>query len=285
MAAPNAPTRETLLEIARSLPPAAPIMAGLHELLHDVNTDLDQIADQIRKDAALSARVIRISNSLVYGGGGSVSTVEEAVGRVGFSEIVRLVGAATVARLADRDLKYYQIGADELREALLMHALAAEALGALVGLDRDATYVGGLLRGIGTMVLDRYATATLAPHEAYDLTKFDTYSAWEMARFNVTSVEVTTTAMDEWNFPSDLVTAIELHLDPPTDDNDVAKLSTVINLAGAIAVEHGHALPGEVKHWSVTPEKLATLHLDETHFRTAVEQASKMFDRQRESLY
>ncbi len=285
MPGPLSPTRDVLLGIARTLPPAAQILAGICELLHDVNTDLEQIADEIRMDAALAARVIRISNSVVYGGQGGVSTVEEAVGRVGFAEIVRLVGTATVNRIVDRELRCYHVGVDMLREALLMHGLASEALAERCGINRNTAYVGGLLRGLGTMVLDRFAGEKLGAHLLYDPIEYKTYEAWEDDRFGVNSVRVTTMALDDWRFPEEIVNAVEMHLDPPAGEDDSERLANVINLAGSISVFHGCALPGEILHWARTPEKLAVLGLDEMHFSDIARQASELFDQQRQALY
>jgi HD-like signal output (HDOD) protein len=286
MSAELTPTREALLRVARSLPPAAQILAGICELLHDVNTDLDQIADEIRMDAALAARVIRVSNSVVYGGAGSVASVEEAVGRVGFAEIVRLVGTATVNRIADRELRCYHVPVDLLRESLLMHGLASEALGERCGINRNTAYVGGLLRGIGAMVLDRFAGERLGAHLTFDPIEFDTYDVWENVRFGITAPRVTTMALDDWKFPDEIVNAIDLHLDPPsavTEESE--RLANVINLAGAIAVYHARALPGEVRHWTRTPQKLAAIGLDEEQYSQIAQQASQLFDQQRQALY
>jgi HD-like signal output (HDOD) protein len=279
------PTRDGLLKVARTLPAAPQVLLGICELLQDINTDLDQVAEEIRMDAALAARVIRVSNSVVYGGRGSVSSVDEAVSRVGFSEVVRLVGAATAAGIVDRELRCYHISADLLREALLLHALGSESLADAAGLDTSTAYVGGLLRGIGMMVLDRFAREKLRPEQMFDPTVFETYRAWETERFGLTAVEVTTMAMDDWKFPEDLVTAVQTHLYPKDGDSEAGRLANVINLAGAIAIDRGVALPGEVPHWIKTPEKLAAAGLDEEAFAQASNRAGMLFDQQRQALY
>ena len=102
-------TREKILEAARNLPAAPQVLGGLSELLQDVNADLDQIAHQISLDAALASRVIRISNSVVYGGTVRIASVDEAVSRVGFGEVLRLVGIATVASMIDREFVCYRL--------------------------------------------------------------------------------------------------------------------------------------------------------------------------------
>jgi len=279
------PTRDILLDIARKLPPAAQILAGICEMLHDVNTDLDQIAGEIRKDAALAARVIRISNSVVYGGAGGVATVEEAVGRVGFAEIVRLVGTATVNRIASQELKCYHVSLDLLREALLMHGLAAEITAEHLGMNRNTAYISGLLRGLGTMVLDRFGAATMPPNLTYDPSEFETYTKWELTRFGVTSTSVTTMALDDWHFPEEVVTAVELHLAPPPGIDEAERLATVLNLAGSISVEHGRALPGDVLHWTSPAELADRLGLGEWEYRNLIQRAATEFELQKPALY
>lgn len=283
---PLHPTRDALLTVARKLPPAAQILAGLCELLQDVNTDLDQIANEIRMDAALAARVIRISNSVIYGGAGSVATVEDAVGRVGFSEIVRLVGTASVNRIADRELRWYQVNLNQLREALLMHGLACEVLAQRIGFDRNAAYVAGLLRGLGTMVLDRAAGDRPDAALTYDPAQFPTFHAWESERFGITSPSVTTMILDDWRFPDETVRAVELHLRPPVEvRDDAARLANLLNVAGAVSVHQGRALDGEALHWTLAPAKLAAIGLDEHDFAHAAQEVSEIFERQRQALY
>lgn len=279
------PTRDVLLGVARTLPAAPQILTGVCELLQDVNTDLDQIAVTIRMDAALAARVIRVSNSVVYGGHGKVASVDEAISRVGFAEVVRLVGTATAAGLVDHDLRCYHINVDLAREAALMHALASEALAEASGMNPSTAYVGGLLRGIGTLVLERYARDRLPAERTFDPTEFDTFRAWEIARFGLGAAEVATMALDDWRFPEDTVAAIQTHLEPPDDGAEAARFANVLNLAGAIATEQGVALSGEVLHWASTPEKLAAAGLDEDRYFHASAKACALFEQQRHALY
>lgn len=275
MLADLAPTRDAILHQAQLLPAAPQVLGGLCELLQDVNTDLEQVSDEIRIDAALAARVIRLSNSVVFGGGAPVASIEEAVNRVGFAEIVRLVGIATVAGLVDRSLAAYGVAADKLRESLLLHALASEALAAQTEIDSRDAYAAGLLRGVGMMVLDRMSRGRIV----YDPESFATYSEWEHACFNVRAAEVTTMILDEWRFPAETVGAIERHLAP--GDHPFAAL---LNLAGGIVAQHDGALAGEAKCWTLTPEKLAAAGLDEAQWQLASEQAGAAFRVQRRAL-
>lgn len=277
-------TRDTILGHARTLPAAPQVLAGLCELLQDANTGLDQIAAEIRLEPTLAARVIRMSNSAVFGGGQRVGSVDEAVNRVGFGEVLRLVGAATVAGLVDRSLCCYGIAADRMRESLLFHALASEALAACADIDSRTAYSAGLLRAIGMIVLDRAGRVRVTAADAYDPKLFTSYGPWETARFGVTGVETTTMILDEWRFPPELVAALQGHL-LPSECLDQSRFACVLNLAGAIVAEHGLALPGDAVCWALTPEKLAAIGIDEGQFRAAGDQAAVHFKRQRSALY
>ncbi len=265
--------------------PAAPqVLAGLCELLQDVNTDLDQIAAEIRVEPTLAARVIRMSNSPVFGGGQRVGSVDEAVNRVGFSEVLRLVGAATVAGLVERALTCYGLGAERVRESLLLHALASEALAAHTDVDPRSAYSAGLLRAIGMMVLDRAGRTRVAPADNFDPARHPVYGAWEAARFGVRSTDVTTMILDEWRFPPETVAALQEHLlieGAGTED----RFACLLNLAGAIVHEKGLALPGDVPCWTLSAGKFEAAGIDEEQYRSAAVQASALFDRQRSALY
>lgn len=276
-------SRDALLEHARTLPAAPQILAGLCELLQEVNTGLDEISDEIRKDPALAARVIRISNSVIFGGGMKVGSVDDAVNRVGFSELLRLVGAATAAGLVERSLICYGVGAEKLRESVLLHALAAEALASYAGVDPRIAYTGGLLRSLGMMVLDRAVRGRIAPTDGFDPVAYATYAEWEQARFGLTGSEVATMILDEWRFSAELVAAVGDHL-LPREESFQDRLACVLNVAGAIVANAGLALQGEKSYWVVTPEKLRAAGLNQEEFEIATEQATALFRQQRAAL-
>src|SRR5688572_25217922 len=160
-------SREKLLQVARTLPADLNVLSQLGEMLQDVNSELDQVAELLRRDVALATRIVRISNSPMFSGGGQIASTEEAVNRVGFSEILKLVGTATAARMTERNIEYYGISAETLRENMLFGAFAAEALARAAGMDARVAYTAGLMRTLGVMVLDRACRGQLNPSQAY----------------------------------------------------------------------------------------------------------------------
>ena len=275
--------REKILITARNLPAAPQVLARLGELLLDVNTGLGEIAALLKRDAALVARIIRISNSAFYGGDGRIGSIEEAVNCVGFGEIYRLAGVATTSRLVDHALTYYRVDAELLREHMLYTALACEVLAGKCGLDGRHAYTAGLLRALGMLVLDRVARELLPPEEIYDHKHYGGYALWEGNVFSLGSCEVTALVLGEWRFPADIVGAIREHLLLRDADYN-NRFACLLNVAGWLTAQEQFGLPGERSYWNLAPRKLKRLCLGEDQLRPLGVQIRHDFERLRRSL-
>jgi HD-like signal output (HDOD) protein len=245
-------SREQIIAAGNKLAPAAVTLARLRPLLADLNTELEEIINLIRLDPALTLHVVRLSNSVLFGTHQHIDTLEGAVGRVGFMEIYRLVGLAASKQLCQRDLATYQLTATRLWENSVATAAAAEVLALPANVESGLSYAAGLLRNLGTVVIDTCATGKVYPGEA----EWPLVSEWEKQTFGMTATEVTTTLLEHWRFPTGVVDAIRAQHDPLADDiSNVG--ACVLNLACGVSRRFGLDLPGEAKHWERSEAKLA----------------------------
>lgn len=275
--AANPYSREKLLQIARSLPADLQVLSALGEMLQDINSELDEIAALLRRDVALAARIVRISNSPIFGGGGQVASIEDAVNRVGFSEILKLVGTATAARFTERALEHYDISALKLRDNMLYTALACEALARFAGADTRVAYTAGLLRPLGLMVLDRAARGQLNWTQRFSPTRWPSYSAWEGSIFGVDNCEVAAIILQEWRFPAELIGATRAHYLARAGDQ-ASSLACLLNISGGLAAQAGHALPGETTWWAIDAQKLRQAGVNADDLAPAAEAAGTAFE-------
>jgi HD-like signal output (HDOD) protein len=283
MAVTSALTRDSIFQIARTLPATPQVLVRLGELFHDINVGLDEVADLIKRDAALTARIIRISNSVVYGGSLRIGAIEEALNRIGFSEVHRLVGLITSNLLADRPLLYYGVAAEPLREHMLFTALACEALAEECGIDPRNAYTIGLMRTIGMLVLDRVAER-MVEIPPYDHGRQGGYPVWEGIVFGLGNSEVATMILTDWHFPPDIVSAVREHYLLRPDDYD-NRFACLLNVAGRVVAEAGHTLPGDRRYWELSPRKLEIVGLREDQVHAAGERARTAFERLRSELH
>ena len=271
---PVAPAvRETLLTVANAMPPSPGILAQLGQVLLDPEADLLGISTMLKRDAALTARIIRISNSAVYNTGEPYASLEAALARVGMKEVYRMAGFAAVTQMSDQRLTRYGISGVQLRENALLGALVMEQLAERVGQDSRLAYTAGLLRSTGKIAVDRMARTTW--DQQGDLTE------WETSAAGISGCRAAAMVLGEWRFSGVMVRAI---LDHYLIDGSGDPLAYLLNLAAGAASRGGHGLPGEAAYWALTPEKLSAARLDEGDVDDALLQALATFAEIRTAL-
>src|SRR3954468_16045358 len=203
-------SREALLHVVKTLPAAPQILAQLGGLLLDENPELDGIVKLINRDAALTTRIIRVSNSPLYNVGPPYASLEEALARVGFTEVYRLTGFAAMAQVSEQKLVLYNWSSAQLRENSLLTALVMEALVDTSRLDPRMAYTAGLLRSTGKIALDRLAKGALQG-ASFDGQGGVGLAEWEMGCMGTTNCEAAATILQAWRFPTETITGIREH--------------------------------------------------------------------------
>ena len=274
--------RETLLHVAKSLPAAPQLLSKLGHLRLEPDADLAEATAILRVDAALTARILRIANSPAYTSGSPYASLEQALARVGFVEIYRIAGIATVAQLAGQGLRAYGLSASQLRENSLLTALVMEEAASFTSIDPQEAYASGLLRSTGKVALDGLTSdssyaGTYNPLSSGDLVE------WEDARAGISNCNAGAFVLTEWRFPAAMVAAIGHHYLPGKCPSD-RELTHLLNVAAGEADRLGHGLPGERPYLDQSEEKLQAAGIDRKQLEAASSAALARFEVVRASL-
>ena len=143
------------LEVA--LPARNQTAVQLQQVLAKPDYDLREILELIESDQALTAEVLRVANSPFYGGLSEITTVQNAVVRVGGPEVIRLA----IAAIEKESYRVRDAGLADLMAPLWNHAMGV-ALGArwlarklgFQELENEA-FIAGLLHDVGKLLLVR----------------------------------------------------------------------------------------------------------------------------------
>lgn len=265
------PRTDSLLHAVRHLSSAPVILARLGRMVADVDTPLEEIAAMLKRDAALTTRVLRIANSVVYSGAGACASLEEAVLRVGFTEIYRLTGFAATTQVVDNRLAFYGVTAAQFRENALLTALIMEQLAGPADIDRATAYTVGLLRSIGKIALDRLGRGIC--RNDYESHGSGPLADWETANIGMNNGEAAEIIMTDWLFPVLTVEAIRNHYQP----SDGSKLAQLLNLAAGAAERCGHGWPGERFYWNPTGAQFEATGISADDLDTATRVALEAF--------
>jgi HD-like signal output (HDOD) protein len=263
------PKLKEMFQVASELPVAPQILSELTDLLLDIRAETAEVCALLRQDGALASAMLRIANSPYYGSGG-LGSVEEAVSRVGFREVHRLVGQAVTGLLADRALPFYRVDPETLRDHMVASAMVAEFLAEKTTFNPRHAYTAGLLRPIGMMVLDRLARSTISSAHIFQIDRDRDYTIWENRVMGIRNEAVSAVLMTEWRFSLDVIEAVRGHR-----GNETVPLTrpeaALLHLALSVVEELGLGLPGEVAQWESTPGTLALAGLVETDLTEALE--------------
>lgn len=210
------------------LPAIAQVLARLQRLLSDTNSSLDDVTALIRLDAAMSTRVVQISNSAWFKRGSACQTIDEAVNRVGFREIFHLVSVVASRSMIAQPLVAYKRDALATWRESLSCAFAAELLANRLGDDSAIAYMSGLLHGIGRLAINKCLTTSGEARTLVDGGFPGDFSGSELALFGFTQADVGATMLQKWSFSADNIEPVRHQYDPLAAEEPHDRMSAIL---------------------------------------------------------
>ncbi len=208
------PTPGALLESESDLVSLPDIVVLLQEAIADPHSTAESIASIISRDPALTARLLRLANSPIYGFGGRIDTVSRAVTLVGVEPIYHLA-LSTCALHSFRNIPVQLIDMDEFWVQSVYSGVVARLLAVKANvLHPDRLFVAGLLHGIGSLLIyckcpDQAREILLASQGKRELVPL-----LENDLLGFSYADVGAEIARRWNMPPWLVVSIANHIDP-----------------------------------------------------------------------
>lgn len=228
-------SREEISSQLKQLPSLPGVVSELLSSFGQDDLDVDIVAQQIARDQALAARVLRVANSSFYGLQNRVLTIQEAVTVLGFRAVRSMVVAVGMSgtfrheKCPEFDAKVY------LRHGVGT-ALAARVLATHTGINPDLAFTAGLLHDIGQLVLvahfPQQYCAVFAYRRQHDCFIIDA----ERDVLGIDHAEVGGMLAEAWHFPPVLHEAVACHHSPA--GTTATSLANLIHVADVTA----HAL-------------------------------------------
>ncbi len=237
-------TIEEVIMEACDLPAVPDVANKVMKLLADPNTSSAMVCRTISDDPALTARILKISNSAFYGCLRTINNLQSAIVIIGYSAIRSLVIAVSTKEvyknfgLTERMLWEHSVGM-----GIASHILAKEAKISKV----DDVFVCGLMHDIGKVIMNN------SNSDLYNTVMERTYnegiSALEAEQdlFGFTHPEVGGLVIKKWNLTDELEKAVQFHHDLQKvagEDKYILTLTSIINLADTICRRLGIGTKG-----------------------------------------
>ncbi|HNW41440.1 MAG TPA: HDOD domain-containing protein [Opitutaceae bacterium] len=273
---------QDVLGVAQRLPSTSHVFAQVNRLLDDPNTDLDAISELVKMDPVLSFRVLQLANSAIYGFRTACSDLSEALARLGFTEINRLVGLIATKNLCTSFLSVYGLSSEVFWDDSMRSALACEWLSQRHAYgDGRTAYTAGLLRSMGKVVMQRILVDRPVSWRSYvDASGGLPLLAWETEMFGLTNTEAAGVLMEKWKLPAELVHAVKTHC----ESEGAAPLPHLLRLGASVAAQLDAALPGEAVYWAEHDAIRDHLEIDDELLQACASEVEIGFQRVKHAL-
>ena len=240
----------------KNLPPFPAVALQLMGLL-DSDVPVKDVVKLLRMDPALSAEILRVSNSPLYGLSRHVDSVSHAVVVLGGDAVKRLALTVALGRFTQNFMKHK--GLRRCWDHSVACALIAEDLAEFAGQTKDRAYTAGLLHDVGRLALlacypDEYENLLAVASE----NDFD-FRTTEKKLFEIDHCSAGQWLSKSWNLPPDMTEAIAGHHEPGLAHGSLASL---IAVSDSLAAALGYGTV-ELKNETELPDVAAQLGVND----------------------
>lgn|GEM_PF-373951 len=208
---PKAQNIRSKLSSIAQLIPLPTLVKDIIDASNDPATSASIMADLIKKDQSITARVLKIVNSAYYGFYRKIGNITHATVVLGFNEVKNIAIAACMMHAHPMSNKE-----KFSREAFWLHALSVGYITKrlsenLNNFNPDDAFVLGLLHDIGKVVLNQHFP--LEFEKCLEVAVSDDTSLYQVEKeINmIDHAEIGATIAEQWKLPTYLVQAIHSH--------------------------------------------------------------------------
>ncbi|GAB4401480.1 MAG: HDOD domain-containing protein [Rhodoferax sp.] len=211
--------------------------------LSDDDADPVLICRIIRKDPALTASLLRMANSAMFGLSGKVDTLESAVHVVGLSRIRARALSLCMAMGVSLPVGMDRIG---FWRYSMLCAGYAQWLADLCDVDDQEAWLAGMMLRLGEVTLGQVRPQAMARIASAGPGRCGERWLLEREEVGFDEGQITAELAQHWDFPLALVQGLR-HAAFPMEAPQFSRLAAVLHLAGWLA-DLGRVTPDTVAH-------------------------------------
>jgi putative nucleotidyltransferase with HDIG domain len=230
-------TPQELVEDIKELVMLPEVALRISGMADDPSSSAADIGREISKDAALTARVLRVANSPAFGQHGKIGTISRAITVLGVRQVRDLTVGLTAIRTFDGIANELVTMESFWRHSVLC-AVAAGHIAARRRVGRnDALFVAGLLHDVGQLVLFNRVPelARQALRMSADAIGGEGLYLCERRLMGFDHAAVGVALARNWGLPRSLQECIEFHHEPDRAQEYPLEVA-IVHIADSVAI-------------------------------------------------
>ena len=241
----NQETRKMILdelETITDLPSLPEIITMLEKEMDSPNSNATTIAEIVKDDLSITARLLKAANSPLFCVGAKVDDIRQAILQLGFTEVHNIVLAMSTVNIM-KELNH--IDYRKFWHHAITVAFSTRALAQYCKVQNNDTafksraYTAGLLHDMGILVLDQYFSSLYGPvidslEEGGDMPLY----GLEIEALGMTHGEMGGHLLKRWSLGAEIIDAVVMHHTPDLVKGDRA-LVNLVHIANFICTNQG----------------------------------------------
>ncbi|XDD56198.1 HDOD domain-containing protein [Leptospira sp. WS4.C2] len=260
---------DEVLQDVNKLPAISSVVSKVLEKLQKPDVNIADLAQEISKDPAITANVIKLSNSAYYRASKPIRTVQEALMTLGIKTVKEIVLLTAAKGILSQDLNSYQLEAAQLwTSSLLVAELSSKIVQhKKLKIDKDLAFTSGLLCSVGKIVLAQFFSPVMMQIKADLKDNQEPFPMLEKKYFGYTHMEVSENLLKRWNFPQELTDVVANYLTPENSKNNPV-LTSVVHIASILIVVSGIGIDIGGESVPISPFALSQTGVTEADIET-----------------
>ncbi len=234
----------------------------LLRLLQDPEVDTITLASSIEFDPGFTSNLLRLANSVYFGCPKAISTVNEAINRLGTRNIFKLAVTSMAAPVVKNEVKGYDLAHGEMLKHSAAVAVGAEKLAeALKVIPPEHTFTAGLLHDIGKVVLGNFVEVDAEAILQLAIDEQVSFEEAEQQILGIDHAELGAILLESWNLPSSVVDVVRWHHDPSNCDSKDTTVLDFVHVADALSMMSGIGLGSDGLNYRPSNEIMEKLKI------------------------
>ena len=256
---------DELLYRARKLPAFPETTVRLAQLVSNQSYEVKDVASCVAYDQALTLKLISAANGAAYAAEEQVSTIYEAVLRLGSSQVLTIAVSRQARSMFRVGFPAYRLEEGELWKHSVATALAGEIASCYCDLaSSPEVFTTALLHDVGKLVMGHFIDHSIfrAISELRASERLSCIEA-ESRILGISHASLGGFIAENWNLPKSIVDGILHHHDPALGSKDICYLVFLANcvahriLKASLPNPSACELPKDIaKYLGVSPKRL-----------------------------
>jgi HD-like signal output (HDOD) protein len=196
------------------VPPKFEVLSKLCTLLRSPYADISEIVELVALDPGLAASVVRLANSPYYGCHEPLDRIEDAVERIGFTEVIKMVGVLGRKSFPPCPLNCYGIEEDRSWREALGAAVLMEYFAYHADMEPGTAYLVGLMHGIGRYPIARKMQRVKPGISMRSRMRLAEQVTWERTNVDTDYAVVGSELLKMWRFGPEVYEPVGMHVQP-----------------------------------------------------------------------